>query len=460
DSNLIVARSMKRFDRIKEEVYKNTGRSPNLGDLLHKFGGAKYELNVKQSSGRISYTLEDSPEIYESVVFNDVLSGFESFFACIPIEYVYHDEKGINPRSLSDRVKELIKEFYQKRPQLHVGLARINFETNPAKAKVFIFDGQHKAAAQMLLGCRNLLLRVFINPNLEVLTQTNERAGTDLRQVAFDLSVRRQLGSTILAWKVENFQREKGLKSDDYSFSEQDLLRHYRGEGREMKKFILDRVRTEIINHKDNKLKDYITFGGKEKDKPLSYSAIDKTLFSLLLSKDILDIRPFLNKKRENEITNMVKLMNLIVDTVLVDYDFSVGSWKIEEEVRKEREGTSTRHIPDQHLRALRIIKEEIMYNWIRHIKQIVTNYFTMKGIPVDENSVFQEDFDEVLWNHIKNFLKNLKNLPLWLDREKTHIFSPKQTYDYWAEVFKTGSTKDGVKLLTEGINLMSMIRE
>jgi len=468
ESNLLVARCIKRFDKIKNEVYKETGKSPDLSHILNKFGGSKFELPVKLMDGKIRYTLEDvekEPTVYEAPIFTDELSNFQSFFAYLPIGYIFHDERGINPRTLSERVKELIKEFYMNRPQLHVGLARIDVDNNSSRPRVFIFDGQHKAAAQILLGARRLLLRIFVNPDLELLTQTNERAGTVLRQVAFDLSVRRQLGSTILAWKIEGLQRDKGLRSDDYSFSEKDLVTHYHGEGREIKRFILDRIRNEIMDSKENRLRDYITFGGKEKDKPISYSAIDKTFFSLLLSQDILDIRPFFNGKRENEISNMVKLMNLVADVVLEGYDFSIGSWRIEDEVRAEIEGRPkrggmTRHIPDQHLRVVRMIKEEIMYNWVRCIRQIVTVYFTMRGFPIDEEKLWQEEFDDALWKRIGNFLKNLRNLPLWVDREKTHIFSAKLPYDWWSEVFKSGVTKDGVKLLSEGINLMDMVKD
>ncbi|MEM4282787.1 MAG: HNH endonuclease signature motif containing protein [Candidatus Woesearchaeota archaeon] len=462
DANLEVARIIKRFRKIWDEVYKVENRAPDLSHILKKFGGSKYALPVSVEEGKVRFSLENVesfPNIYESPIYEDRLSGFKSFFAELPIEYVFHDEKGINPRKLSDRVCELVKEFYRKRPQLHIGLARINLEDGNGRAKVFIFDGQHKAAAQILLGNRMLLLRVFLNPDLEVLAQTNERAGTDLRQVAFDKSVVRQLGATILAWKVQNFQREKGLTEDDYSFSERGLVNHFKGEGKEIKKLILDFIKNRIITDTQNRIRDYINFGGREKDRPISYSSIEKTFFSLFLCQDILDVRPFLSREREREIKQMIELMNIIVDIILQDYDFDIGSWKIEEEVRKEKEGTSTRHIPDQHLRVTRIVKEEIMYNWLKLVKQIIQMHFSMQGIPIEEEKLFQEEFQSQLWTNIKNFLKNLKDLPLWIDREKTYVFSAKQTYDYWASVFKTGSTSDGIKLLPEGINLISMIK-
>jgi hypothetical protein len=462
DSNLYVARCMKRYDKTKDKVYKETGLSPNLSHLLLRYGGSKFLLPIEISGNEVRYSLEEAegkPIVYKTNLWNDDASGFQSFFAYLPMEYVFHDEKGINPRTLSERVKELIKEFYLKRPQLHTGLARINSGKNPDKAKVFIFDGQHKAAAQILLGIRKIALRIFVNPDLVVLTQTNERAGTDLRQIAFDLSARQQLGSTILAWKIETFQKDKGLRTDEYSFSEKDLIYHFRGE-REVKTFISEYIRNAIGNDKNNKLRDYLTFGGKEKDKPLSYSAINKTLFSNLLSQDPLDARPFFSKPRQNEIFNVVQLMNIIAEEVMSEYSFDIGAGKIEDEVRKEREGKSTRHIPDSQLRIVRMTKEEIMFNWITYIRQIAYAHFAALGSPMsDEKKVFQEEFDDILWNQLRNFVRNLKTLPMWVDREKTHVFSAKYTNDYWSEVFKTGTTKDGLRLLPNGINTMSMIR-
>lgn len=155
DLNLEVARAMKRFDKIKEQVYGKTGKSLNISHILEKFGGSKHNLPVRLNGEKMSFSLEELPksnQVYKLTIYRDPLSGFKSFFALLPIEYIFRDDKDINPRSISDKVKKLIKEFYLRRPQLQVSLARINFEGDHANPKVFIFDGQHKAAAQILLG--------------------------------------------------------------------------------------------------------------------------------------------------------------------------------------------------------------------------------------------------------------------------------------------------------------------
>src|SRR5690606_31738125 len=132
-------------------------------------------------------------EIVKLPVYKDNLSGLEYFFTVLPLEYIFHDDK-INPRSIGSNISKLIEEFYQGNPQLHVQLGWIDIAEG-SESKVKIFDGQHKAAAQVLLGAKAIPVRVFINPNEDLLILTNFRAGTTLKQVAFDKSIQRHLGN-------------------------------------------------------------------------------------------------------------------------------------------------------------------------------------------------------------------------------------------------------------------------
>ena len=457
DTNLEVAKTIHVFKKIEKETIDTSKVLPDLSNILNKFGGSKFSFKFKTENNKIKYSFSDIGDnsIYESIIYFDKLSGLKSFFIEVPLEYLFHDELGLNPRKLSDNVIKLIKEFYNKRPQLHIGVGRLNTTKD---SKLFIFDGQHKAAAQILLGSKKLLLRVFMDPEVELLAITNERAGTVLRQIAFDKSVQRQMGSTILSWKIERFQTDKNLSSDDYSFSEAELVSHFRGEGREIKKFVLDFIRRKIIEDQENKLIDYLNFGGREKEKPLSYSNIEKTFYSLFIHGDLLDVRPFFNEQRENEMTQIVKLMSIIQEEILAGFDFNIGSFKIEERIRKIKEGKISDVIPDAHLKAGRLTKEEILFNWLRMVKQVIQMYFSNLGRIVDEDKLFQEKFDDRLWNNIRNLLKNLYDLPIWADRDRTHLFSKKE-YGYWQEIFKTGKSPDNIQVLNEGINIVEMIK-
>lgn len=458
DSNLEVARILYLYDK-KVRDLKNENRGPNLNDILKDFGGSKFNLNFSIDNNRIKFSF---PEMGKNAIiilpiFEDKLSGFKYFFAEFPLEYIYHDDR-INPRSIGRNISKLVKEFYLERPQLHVCLGWI--DTKNENPKIKVFDGQHKTAAQVMLGVKNIPIRVFIDPDTEVLLTTNTNAGTKLRQVAFDKSVQRHLGSRQYIDRVEKYKKEHNLSEDNYNFSENDLVKHFKGESREMKRYILDSIRDSITHNPENKLKDYIDFGGRGKERPLSYSSIEKTFYSFFIFQNALNT-PLTygleegKNPRELEKEQILNLMNLVANKILIEkFDNDIGANRIENRIQKGEK------IPLDHLKANRLTREEVMYNWLRYIEQIIKNYFIMQGIPIQESKLFHYKFPDLLWENLSNFLDNLFELPIWSNTEfSATIFGGKQTYDFWQIIFETGKSSQGVDVLPEPIDLMKMIQ-
>src|SRR5262249_23562886 len=162
------------------------------------------------------------------------------------------------------------------RPQLHVALGWWTPNSDGA-GPVKVFDGQHKAAAQILLGVRDLLVRVFVEPDVNVLLLANTNAGGKLRQVAFDTAVMRHLGSSLYVDRVRRYQSMRGLSEDDYSFSEHDLVRFFRGERKEMERYIIDAQRDAINHDHQNALLEFVEWAGKGADQPVSYTTIERS---------------------------------------------------------------------------------------------------------------------------------------------------------------------------------------
>jgi hypothetical protein len=290
-SDLRVARVLSRSDTICDEASPD-GLSANLGHILSSYGGAKFDLPLSRVIGEISISFPDigKNSIQKFPIYHDDLSDMDYFFAVLPIAYLHHDAT-INPRAIGKALRGLVEEFHKRNPQLHVGLALVEVGQNGGspRSRVRIFDGQHKLAAQVLLGVTMLPVRVFVNPDPHRLLTANTNAGTTLRQVAFDKSVQRRLGGTILLSRIERYRTETNRDPDDFSFSENDLVRHFKGESKSVKRYILDNVRNSITHHTDNKLRDFIEFGGKSGDKPLSYINIEKTFYSFFIHQEMLD---------------------------------------------------------------------------------------------------------------------------------------------------------------------------
>jgi hypothetical protein len=459
-SDLRVARVLASFSAIRDEVAEEN-RGPNLSDVFRHYGGACHELRMRVENGKVLYSFPEigGNEIQQVPLFNDELSGLEYFFAKIPIEYLYHDDR-INPRAVGSSLNGLVVEFHKRNPQLQVSLAWAELEMEKGCAKVKVFDGQHKATAQVLLGVRGLPLRVFLNPNVDVLLEANTNAGTTLRQIAFDKSVQRHLGSALFIDRIDRYRTDRSLPEYDETFSERDLVNHFKGEWREMRRYILDAVRDSITHHPDNKLKDYIDFGGKGKEKPLSYSTIEKTFYSFFIYGDVLDtpLNHMIEENenpRELEKQQILELMKLIADEIYVGkFDPALGTARIENQIQK---GTD---VPDAHLRAFRMSREEILYAWLRLLRQVIHSYFITVGKPIQENKLFQYRFPEPLWDNIANFLVNLKKMPLWINRDLSiSVFGGKQNYEYWQSVFERGRTPQNQQVLAEGVNLLNMIQ-
>ncbi len=382
--------------------------------------------------------------------------GF-GFFSKIPIKYLAHDDH-INPRAIGPNISKLVEEFFQKRPQLHVPLAWIKSEGS--KSAIYVFDGQHKAAAQIMLGVKALPVRIFIDPDPDTLITTNTNAGTTLKQVAFDKSVQRHLGSSLYQDRIQRFLHETGKSPDDLNFSERDLVNHFRGQSREIKRYILDSVRNGVTSDPDNKLRDYIDFGGRGRESPLSYSTIEKTFYSFFVYQEVLETPiNYRIEEGENprilECSQILRLMNLIAKVIYIDkFDPEVGTDKIESKIQKGET------IKLDHLRAFRMSKEEIVYNWLQYVAQIARTYFTVLGKPDPKERLFQVPFPDQIWVNIETFLKNLVSLPLWVNPSFSDtIFGGKQNNNYWKMIFETGSTPQAMRVLVEPINLMSMIK-
>lgn len=462
DANLRVARVLARFSKLRDKC-ASENRSPDLNDVLALYGGSQFEISfdyrLMENTIRFSLDHIRDASIIESRVYMDELSKFKYFFTKLPIEYLFHDDK-MNPRSIGQNLAKLVKEFYQQRPQLHVSLGWIDL-SEKRSVRVRLFDGQHKAAAQVLLGVKELPIRIFINPDQNTLLTTNTNAGTTLRQVAFDKSVQRHLGSQLYLDRIRLYQEAHGLAGDDFNFSEQDLVDHFKGESREMKRFILDATRDNITHHQDNKLKEFIDFGGRTKEKPISYSSIEKTFYSFFIFQNLLQTPLDFkfeegNNPRQLEQKQILALMNIIAEEILIGrYQPEIGTHKIENRLQNDED------IPEPHLVAHRISREEIMYTWLRYIKQIVNTFFTMEGKPVDENQLLQYEFPPQLWARIRTFVRNLRDIPVWVNKELSKtVFGGKQNYDYWQSIFEKGATPDGVKVLLRPINLMEMIKD
>jgi hypothetical protein len=234
---------------------------------------------------------------------------------------------------------------------------------------------------------------------------------------------------------------------------------HFAGEARAIRKYVADAVRDRILQNPDNHLRPYIELGGRGTEKPISYSTVDKTFFSLFVGQEMLagpigQGTETGDNPRILEVEQITRLMNIVAEEVYEErYDFERGTYQIEAKVQRDED------VPEGHLRAVRMGKEEVMSAWLRYVENVIQQYHLMTGTVLPKSGIFQIRHPEPLWERLRVFIHNLAGLPLWANRDLSLIaFGGKQTAKFWENVFSTGRTPQGADVLAEPLNLVKLL--
>jgi hypothetical protein len=147
--------------------------------------------------------------------------------------------------------------------------------------------------------------------------------------------------------------------------------------------------------------------------------------------------------------------MNIVAETIFTEHiDTERGFDRIESKLQKGED------IPDVHLRAFRMAKEEILYCWLRYVERVVKKIFITQGTIINEDQIFQYPFPVPLWNNIQNFVKNIAKLPLWVNHDMSlTVFGGKLNYAAWESIFEKGASPGNQKVLAEPLNLIKLIQ-
>jgi len=138
-----------------------------VGDVLEKIRGVGREVSLVRIDGgdaiQVSWTSSDgTPRSLKLPLVIDESAAPLVRFSCFgrfPSEVVHHSN--LNPRSIHD-LEPMIEEFYYQHPQMQPSLAYFEPKSLGHTGKIMLFDGQHKAAAQLYNLSGEVLCRLFL----------------------------------------------------------------------------------------------------------------------------------------------------------------------------------------------------------------------------------------------------------------------------------------------------------
>lgn len=299
-------------DRLSLRKFFEGAKKRRLDDLLsERLGPNGYgkPLSVELKGGEAVTYLDSGPTT--APLLTCPATDEKYFFASVPASFIKNDTD-LQPRALEpERVWELYRHL-RRHTQLQPAIGRY------VDGNLLLFDGQHKAAAQVWAGRDALDCKVYVDPDVRRLKETNLSAHDKLRQMPFYTSTLLEKYAVMASEDWEEFLMSSGPKTEsafiEFMRAKADLTRA------EAAKRIRSMIYRDILDHPDNQLKDYISEENRTRVNPLTMSRLEKTFLAELIAPPPLsDEFESEDYHRDEERDNFVRLTNKIVDRVLSD---------------------------------------------------------------------------------------------------------------------------------------------
>ena len=313
------------------EDFFNQGDRLTLGHLLEylreKGDISNYGLPLNVKHNETSLRIESANFTGEFQVYHSPQKGWDYFYATLPIDVLgsddsNKDEVGLQPRYLIyDKVFELFRHF-QTNPVLQPSLGRV------ADGRIKLFDGQHKAAALLWNGYRELECKIYLDPDVRKLNETNISAHDKFSQTRFFTSIMvMKLGTQF----GTDFDEYKNLE-DGQTKSEEGFVRYLANKDSLKQGDVSKRFQSFlyhcILEDDKNRLARLVSYGNRATaDKPLTLHGLVSSLFmSFLYRHPVNDDMATDAYKRGIEAANMVNLMNIFDDMGLKEWNSKVSN--------------------------------------------------------------------------------------------------------------------------------------
>ena len=279
-------------------------------------------VSVAETGGRLE--IRSPKHAYLATPYTCPTTGWKYCYATLDVSVLDSDDDeehvaGLQPRYLIfDKVFELYRHF-QQHPVLQPSIGRI------VNNHVRLFDGQHKVAALLWNGRTQFECKVYLDPDIRLLNQTNISAHDKFAQTRFFSSIMVLKLGTQFGVDFEGYKNlEDGQPKTELGFL--NYLRQKDGgllTAAQLNERFRSYLYSSVLETDDNRLKALVSNGNRSTDeRPLTMDMLSKSLFSGFLHRepttDDMATEAYL---RDEEIRNVVELMNMIYDLALKDWN-------------------------------------------------------------------------------------------------------------------------------------------
>ena len=386
--------------KLRLEEFFATGDRLTLGHLLaylrEKGDISTYGSPISVQENGDTLRIESATFSKKFQVYRCPVTGWNYFYATLPIDILGSDDDhdqdiGLQPRYLiPDKVFELFRHF-QTSPVLQPSLGRI------VDGRVRLFDGQHKAAAILWNGHRELECKIYVEPDMRLLNQTNISAHEKFAQTRFYTSIMvMKLGSQFGTDFDQYKDLEDGNTKSEAGFVDYLIAKDNLTKGEVYKRF-RSFLYNSILEYDGNRLARLVAVGNRATDdRPMTLNGLTGSLFaSFLYREPVTDNMTTDAYRRGFETENMVKLMNMFDE-------LGLNEWSSKSAKNNERQ-----------LKLIRLVRARFMKAWAELLKDVVCVQLSLHDRDESSRPFYRELKDDQL-GQIRFCVARLVDWKMW----------------------------------------------
>lgn len=363
----------------------------------YEFNSTSMEIEIKyfQDRNKINLPIRDVYPVYQCPV-----TKMYYFYGFIPTRNILNDGKEgsdleMQPRPLKfEHLWDLYRHL-RTNTQIQPSIGRIDRDDGP---NIFVFDGQHKAAARIWAGFEKIETKIYIEPDKAALMRTNLIAHDKLKQLRFY--------SSILAEKMSqlygvNWQRyiETATQKSEKGFCNFIKYSEYKPNDKPEKQIEAFLI-TSILKDENNLFSKFVAPEAKTgKQYAISWDSMNKYYFRYFLSKPPLQIE--IDSKddyRNQEISNNIRLLNILAKELLID------KWNPSES-------------NELHKKTERIFRPGAIMVWLPMLRDVIYNQLGIYN-PEEAKCLLFRNIPEDRWIVMEDYIKKMFTHKIWIEKD------------------------------------------
>jgi hypothetical protein len=375
-------------DKLSLDKFFEDGEPKYLDDLIrYRIGRSGRKAKMTNSGNQIGLFFDDGPRNYP--LDKCPATGWHYFYATLPVEYLCNDTS-LQPRALREASLWSLYRHFSHNTQLAPSVCRVD-----GSGEILLFDGQHKAAAQVWARRKAVECKVYLDPDPRTLKETNLEAHGAFRQMSFYSHELMLKYADVFGEDWGEYMASEGAKSEA-GFVE-FLVGVKKKTRAQARKEVALFIYKQIVDDPGNKMSAYLSEKHRGQRQPLSFYRLQKTFFQhMLVTPPVKDEFESDSDFRKQEQQNLVRLMNMVAE-----------------------EGLENRWHPDladaAHLRAERLFSAGAVRAWVVLLKDTINqhlrHYTDGDRIRFLYQPVSDEDF-----GYIRRFVRRLFSHKIWDD--------------------------------------------